>query len=635
MLDTILHVGKLISEGRDPWEDIIDTVEPDTKSGKVRPLQLDFVFDLDENTVRARVVEFDGRFPHMKRMGAVKIRGGRFKAIYPAVPSSKIIQISKTLFGKEGDTEGEMKDVIDQKYPDLKQTLLYEVLRKVFSLKKYFDEWVYDKDKSKYSYKIAETRLELGKQDKIEYITTKIKWVNEDIHESYLCEVQGFELLIQEEFFPSRQKDNSYQKIGLDYSTGFETSGLEVPNFYGRYNINKFFVQETCNYATGFDKKYYDKNYQLNTENRIYLDRGSTFFLDNYKVKIANLDHVILPQVLHKDLGELTEEVLTKIHTKADLLFRLHQVSEFVETLEDDVDYFWLNFVAIDSDGNYFKVANLIKDVPCFHFEGVIKNFFKAGKVLRPWLGERYLFNVGRMYFFIPVRKDQKKNRALLLFASLLEQRKIDSTIIFQHFNELILCHWYERYRAYANIRGGTDFDFLAKDAVFIYLAFFLALRNLQLLKDNIFMDANQLSKSISEQIAQDEKDFLFHLGYTNHQQALFYLGRALSRVAYAQSRSEHNKPVLNKLNYNGMDRRSIVLLANDLMEKGNQYKNKDKHTLPIIEKYLNAFFGLFPANEDDWHTSPQEALFFILSGYTYGIKSKNQSETIKESTHE
>ena len=152
-------------------------------------------------------------------------------------------------------------------------------------------------------------------------------------------------------------------------------------------------------------------------------------------------------------------------------------------------------------------------------------------------------------------------------------------------------------------------------------------------------MDANLSTTSISEQIAQDENTFLLKMGYGSQQQALFFLGRALSRVAYAQQKSDHNKPVLNKLNYNGMDRRTIILLANDLMEKGNQYKNKEKNTLPVIERYLKAFFNLFHANDQDWKVPPHEALFFILSGYTYGIQAKKKSDSephsLTESTHE
>ena len=65
MLDTILHIGKLISEGRDPWEDIIDTIEPDTKGDK-QFYQLDVLFNLDQQTVDLDIVGFDGRFPRMR-----------------------------------------------------------------------------------------------------------------------------------------------------------------------------------------------------------------------------------------------------------------------------------------------------------------------------------------------------------------------------------------------------------------------------------------------------------------------------------------------------------------------------------------------------------------------------------------
>jgi len=636
MIDTILHVGKFISKERDPWEDITETIDPDTKEGKIRTLQLNLLFDLDQKILTPKVIELDGRFERMKRAGAVKVRGGNSKAIYPTVEAKKLSQLVKTLFGKEDAIEGELYNVISTKYPQFKAYLLYDVLKRIYTLRSQFDSVFYNSDKSQYNLKEIENRLDLSKADKIFCIATQVLWLEKSITECYLAEVEGFSELIHQEFFAVAQSDEKESAEGLDYVTGTFQSRVAVPKFAGRYNINKFFVQETCNFASQFDKGIYAKNYQVTLENQTFLDRGSAYLLDNYRVKIANLDHVIIPQFLKKELDKLSLDYLRKAKSRSDLLFGLRKLVELSGDLEDEeIDHFWLNFLAIDSDGNYFKASNLIKDVPSFHFEALIKQFISVGKIFRPWLRELYAFNIGRMYFAIPVRKDVKKNRALLLFAAILEQRKIDSRVILQHFIELILCHWYGRYKAYSNIKEGTDFVFLAKDAVFMYLAFFTALKNLELITNDIFMEADNLSKTVARQISADEGQFIIRLGYNSHQQALFYLGRALNRVAYAQSIDNHNKPVLNKLNYNGMDRRSIILLANDLMEKGNQYKNKEKNPLPIIEKYLKAFFSLFPAQSEDWKLSPQEALFFILSGYTYSIKAKPQTENTIDTLHE
>ena len=245
---------------------------------------------------------------------------------------------------------------------------------------------------------LQKQKRHLGKTIKTGCIAAKIRWSRIGNEDFYFPQIVGFNELVDLEFLS--QNDNSVSKEGIDYVTGKQLPEVQIPNFSGRYNINKFFVQETCNYATAFEKKSFEKNYQLSSQNQIFLDRGSDLLLNTYRIKIANQDHVLIPQVLHSELEELTEDGLSKIQTKADLLFRLYRLDELVENLEDEVDHFWLNFLAIDSDGNYFKVANLIKDVPSFHFESVTRRFREVGKILSPWLGSRFIFNLGRMYFF-------------------------------------------------------------------------------------------------------------------------------------------------------------------------------------------------------------------------------------------
>ena len=72
------------------------------------------------------------------------------------------------------------------------------------------------------------------------------------------------------------------------------------------------------------------------------------------------------------------EMTLNEIRSKSDLLFGLNELDFFVKNIKDEVPgVFWLNFLAYDSDGNFFKSTELIKDVSIFHFQKVLKAFSK------------------------------------------------------------------------------------------------------------------------------------------------------------------------------------------------------------------------------------------------------------------
>ena len=110
---------------------------------------------------------------------------------------------------------------------------------------------------------------------------------------------------------------------------------------------------------------------------------------------------------------------------------------------------------------------------------------------------------------------------------------------------------------------------------------------------------------------------FFTRMEYNDDQKAMFYLGRALSSVAAAQAQAGHSsKPILNKVNFNGIGLKEIERLRLDLTEKTQQYRIHKATEFTFAQ--FNHFF-----KHKNWPMSPQEALFFLLSGYSFLTSSK------------
>ena len=62
------------------------------------------------------------------------------------------------------------------------------------------------------------------------------------------------------------------------------------------------------------------------------------------------------------------------------------------------------------------------------------------------------------------------------------------------------------------------------------------------------------------------------------------------------------------------MDAKALFRLHNDLFEKAKQYDAIDRITWDLGE--FNRRF-----HPENWPLNPQEALFFLLAGYTYRIR--------------
>ncbi len=624
-------IGREISKDRDEWADIIEPPKLNDKDEEKTLYAFNVIFDLNQEMVlfdKNQLVPYEKEYDKLKDLRCLKVAGGNNKAIYVSVDANKLDLLAKTLFGKhdkngEYPEIGEFLEAISKDAPEVAASKLGSVLKKIPKLSKDFFK-VFGEDgkdgKTKCSLKKLNEDFNLSKDEKIVLIYTSVTDSESQIENVPISHLEGYEEFIQKKFFSSGQSGKKYENplVKLCYATGEQLPDVSEAQFSGRYNINKYFQNTNLNFVSNFDKANISVGYQASQEVTTLLDRGANYLLKNMTCDIADIRHVVIPHFFNQENFEIKR--LTPINKRADLLFKLTElweVENFLDKYSDVEDLYWLTFMGIDSDGNYFKVGNLIKDIPSFHFRNIQAELKKAGETLSPWLGSKYAFNLYSFYKSIPVRKDKEKvNKALLLFSSVLEQRKIEKSLLFKYFSELMLCHWFERYKAYSNIliSSKEKFDYTVKDAVFKYLAFFTALQNLHLLKENVFnMEVTISKKNPAESI----DSFFSSMGYNNEQKALYYLGRVLNRVVYEQTGvKKHKKNALDKLNYNGMDKQAIYRFANELFEAARHYD---------ITENIKWDWGRFGEHFDfnNWRMATQEALFFILTGYTFSIKSE------------
>lgn len=627
MLKTIYQIGQNIGKDKSRWDDIVANPSTPKDEGK-KKLVLPVEFNIDSGEVRflkEDIREFSKS--DLISYRALKIQGGNNKAIYIAVPLPKLEQLVKTLFGKpdkEGvyPEKGEFIAAIDSIAPEVLEMELYKVLEEIVICREPFLKLVLD-EKNAFSISQVVKETGIGKDETIVMIYATVTSEKMGLDQAPIGHLPGYELFIEKKFFAKQgRKESEASKPQLCYATGVIVPDIQAAEFSDRYNINKFFVKTTKNYASGFEEGNYSKNYQLSSAIETALNRGSHYLLEHAKVKIAGISHVIIPEFLNQELIEFP----MKVKKQSELLFDYNSVQEIIANVEDNTaieGLYWLNYIAIDSDGNYFKVGNQIKDVSRLHLQKVFQALTEAGNKLKPWLGDRYAFNLYAVYKSIPIRGAGMKNSAYAIFKSLLEQRPIEKRELMAHFTELVLCHRFESYKAYSNFKeydqySKDKFPFALRESVFRYLAFMYALRQLELIEPHIKMESMENVKS---NIAQEEEAFLSAMGFSKEQRALFHLGRALHTLVRKQTEKGHKKNALDKLNYNGMDKQAISRFSIELFEASRHYDISNKIEWP---------WGAYSRNFDlqNWDMDPHEALFYILSGYTYLIKNKSQDET-------
>lgn len=647
MLDTLLKIGEWQSQGKSEWDRFLDYPEAEREDRHGNPVKnytLPINFDLDAMEViisQENLTEYDEQ--KIKNTFPLKIKGGNNKAIYTSVPAGKINQVYKTFFGKEGTytEKGELVEAIEKANNDLLTENLKKLLSQMFELKEKFLEMTEHSSKGVVDIRTINESFNLGNSENIVFINVLIK--SEELGFStptVFAEIEDYAAFLQYSFFGDQTtKSNKKAKMKLCYASGDLMEEVEELNLSTRYSLNKMFVTETKNYASIFDKKKFSINYQVSVENQEKLDYASSYLLNQgFKIRIANLDHVIVPQFMQNSKVNL-EMTLEGIHKKSDILFNISRLDEFSKNvhLELDDQVFWINFVAFESDGNFFKSTEIIKDVSSFHFSKLLKTFndvnweFREAsfvdwdKVMTEYDYEtkerlpRNL-NFNSVFKIIPLRKDkEKKNKALELFKTILENRKVNMEIIYDYFVELILCHYYRRYGSYTNVQQNSKdyFSFAVRDSVFKYHAFIQFLKKLNLI-DMENPNSNSAEEKSENKYEQAIQEFFTKMSLNTNQQAMFYLGRMLNAVEYIQKGK--TKTVIQKVNFNGMDKENIQRLRISLIEKAKQYNAIGK--VIFTDKEFGKHF-----NFNDWTLNPQEAVFFLLTGYSFGVGVKDAEE--------
>lgn len=624
MLTSLYKIGEQLSAQVSEFYSIIDYPKVDETK---KNYNLEIIFDLDKKEIiidNSRLSEYSPNDPILLKN--IKILPGNFSKIYTCVEFDKIGALKKSFFGVG---VGEFAHYIITSHPKLTDTQFNKALVKVNELKEFA---------STISKKEINEKLDLGNNVNIILVFASI--ISTELNlpkKTKFAELNGYNDFLSNEFYPAKGKD------GLCY-TNKSSSDIIPADFITRYSLNKVFVTTTKNYAINFDGNLFSKNYQISSASKRYLDIASKYLLKNSNVRIAGISHIIIPQFLsYSNINY--NDISQKLNSKVDLVFKTAELESFTQDVSDELndlaetEVYWLNFIAFESDGNYLKIINQIKDVNIFHFIKVSKVFIRTGISMKNFIGSKYIFNFGSIYHIIPEREGKtKKNRSLTILGDILEQRKILSEVLFDYFTELILCHYYKRYTNYKNIFifQNNEFDFAIKDTVFKYLLVFKVLQNLGQLSNHNFIEANMSSEETNNNkmdFSAKIEDFFSKMSYSDSQKAMFYLGRMLNTIAYAQYKKEHKqKPILQKINYNGMDKDDIQQLRLDLYEKAKQYrtikiKGEEKFIIRLIEINDAYFVKLF--NFNNWDLKPKEALFFILSGYSFGLTVSNEEKEI------
>lgn len=426
---------------------------------------------------------------------------------------------------------------------------------------------------------------------------------------------------------------------GTDISSEFTTE-------FNRSGINKVFGTTTINYAKNINKNNYDDNYAIC--NKCYQDMlfGEKEVSAHFSSKLAGERVFLLPEGLLEDIDY---NVLSELKAGTDLLFDKGLTQTVVQQVEIELDRlnsdaYVIHFFLYRTDGNSVRVLGTISDVPTIHL-------YRLTEILGEQAYRLSLrsMSLGMIYRMIPVRtvkKDQiDVKRVFDVYQSLFKLIPLETNVLFSYATEALEKGFKELRKKRRTQYFNLPLDDIKEDEedryfcrqILSYLCLFHTCQLLGLLDRQIFYKKGVKVMETTDMVSrvQEVESFLEEQGFEKIPRALFYLGLLINSVAKIQYGKNHKtKPILNKINFQGMGQKEVVNLYLDVIEKLKQYNE-----LTILnEQYMKAFNYYYgPLNRENETTlTDQERLFYILAGYSFypakPSKKENEDDNDEES---
>lgn len=380
----------------------------------------------------------------------------------------------------------------------------------------------------------------------------------------------------------------------------------------------KYYTTNQVIFASELSRNNYYKNMQMCLDCMFKYLAGENYVINKLKTRLAAFDLYIIPQFIYgqplteEDLDIATSRIINSFNTVKSYegLENLRKEIKGSIDLRDEDSYFLLNFMFFKSSQKATKIQRLIKDVQPSIFEEIRIASNKSREDFQNILGKKFgrAITLTTVYYMNPIRiregEATQYRDVLETYDAILTRKKLNKKHLIKNLIECIKIIKFDK--GSYNINPSEEIlEFYVMRAN-MYIKF---LEYMDCLEEGRGLDVSQLK--VKDYI----KNYIEKMGYNEQETAMFLLGYLIGEIGNVQYRKteEGTKPILNKLNFNGLDRQKIIRLTKDVFDKLNQEKIRQYNEVTFFE-----LKRLLDLNIDNWKLNKDESLFYVLSGYSY-----------------
>jgi len=462
-----------------------------------------------------------------------------------------------------------------------------------------------------------------------------------------------------------------YDKVIIEYRTeGFEKEVIEgycsicgekkdrvSPTAFKRLQFFKPYITDKIGFASELDMKGFSRNFLICEECFNSLLVAERYMLSNLRFGIGNLNFLLLPSFLlthdleewKGDFSKLVEKLKKKTQNVVDFTGQVRNITdekEFEKELREMLkemeeggieDRALLTFLFYQKAQSEFRVLGLIEDVAPSRLYQIFRKSNQLSHIASKLLGgnsKDWWLDLTKLYYLLPLKEGDKTGhkKLLYLYNGLLKRDPLDYDFLITQFVTLARIYLTDSLAGTNQERRRITSEnrewILSQE---ILRAGFL----IKLLQEEKLLKGVKNLPEVSEmmEVKPEIKDYLLEMKYTEPQAALFLMGYLISEVGKGQYSSGHkSKPILDKINYQGMSWQKVQQLSNLIFEKLRQYDKLrfNEQVYSEMKKLMDKYRG-----EKDWPLTSEENVFYILSGYAFGSRMSGKKENLEEKEEE
>lgn len=542
--------------------------------------------------------------------------------------------------------EGELKDLLNKAlnmfyYDYGKQKGTQERYRRVLNVEKYFDinkmESYYNDSKKDIKKTVSNVAKSLSNYISKEY---EVKSKNLKL---WALIINGGIVQQREEYkrlaWQLKEAHFEKSKEGICSICGAKT---KVSSDTGKLKLN-YYITQKKSFASGLND--FDKNLRLCRKCHKQLILGEIYTLRKLRAHIGKLRFLLIPEPLFGESLNINTEDFNNAYKNVNSIIHFDDATDIErETIirlkkENYSNQYVFHFLFYMKQQQEFRVFQFIKDVTPSRIYEINKAIFDQNEFGRRWFNwpdsnDKWLITFEQIFYLFPIHQDERyvteHKRILALYDAILTRKKVDKKIVIEKLNQLAKVYYYEKSDSFQVSKP------INKEIAMIYgilrgIVLLRYLEELFVISGGECMDTSNLT------ISKDFKKFIEELGYNEQQTSLMLLGKLIYEVGKAQAKNKlTSKPILEKVNYQGMSLNKVQKLSNEVFEKLKQYKLiTNESSRYYIQNIFSDHKVLFDKNINNWKLTNQENVFYLLSGYAIGSRPIDKKESKEEENNE